>query len=197
MAAPTESVETSDLFANGRPRKEGFPLSGLASDGSMVTMMLWPDVDHVSCEYSRDGPASEREAGEFTIGVTWTVPHFGGQRPWLHCSSEVCARRVGRLFPVDALLLCRACGQLRYRSQAKAFPDIVRPLRRAQKLRERLRVGPVLGGPLRRPSGMHQQTYERLSAEIIDIEQAVADDIEIPTREGLESVRQLFREFLN
>ncbi len=197
MTESTESVETSDLFAGGRPQKEGFFLSGPGSDGSTVTMMMWPEVDHVRCAYIRHDSDGGREEGELVVGVSWTVPNFGGQRPWIHCGSEGCARRVGRLFLVDTLLLCRACARVRYLSQAKAFPDIVRPLRRAQKLRERLGVGPVLGGPLRRPSGMRQRTYERLSTEVTEIEQTVADQIGFPTRERLEEVRQLFCEFLD
>ena len=196
MTVSTESVEVSDLFDLGRPRKEGFFLSGAGSGGSAITMMLWPEVDQVRCEYARHQPESQREEGELVIAVSWTVPNFGGRRPWMHCPSERCGRRVGRLFLVEGLVMCRRCARLRYRSQAKAFPVIFRSLRRAQKLRERLGAGPMLGGPLRRPTGMHRRTYECLSAEIIDIERTVAAHIGLPTRERLEEVRRMFPEFL-
>ncbi|MDG4594674.1 MAG: hypothetical protein P9F75_03105 [Candidatus Contendobacter sp.] len=64
-----------------------------------------------------------------------------------------------------AIFACRHCYRLAYPSQREAPHD--RAAQRANKIRARLGWEPgILNGPgWCKPKGMHQRTYERLSAE--------------------------------
>ncbi len=49
-----------------------------------------------------------------TIGLAWTLCHFGGWRPWFSCPD--CGRRVAVLYIVSAVR-CRHCLNLSYNSK--------------------------------------------------------------------------------
>jgi hypothetical protein len=93
------------------------------------------------------------------IPVTWTLCHFGGARPWLHCP---CRRRVARLFKGLGGYYCRQCfDNPRYASQAKSTQG--RLHFEACKLRLRLGGVASTAAPFPdRPRGMHRRTYARL-----------------------------------
>jgi hypothetical protein len=94
------------------------------------------------------------------IRVSWTRCHFGGDRPWLHCS--FCKRRVAKLFHGMGAYFCRPCiGNPIYASQAKSTQS--RRHFEACKLRLRLDGIASLTAPFpERPRGMHRKTYARL-----------------------------------
>jgi hypothetical protein len=113
------------------------------------------------------GGATEWKSIEQRVPITWTVCHFGGQRPWFICSvysgGRYCGRRAAVLFAAGELFACRRCYGLAYASQQEAPRD--RSLSRAQKIRMQLGGSPSLLEPFPpKPRGMHTQTYMRLQA---------------------------------
>jgi hypothetical protein len=94
------------------------------------------------------------------IRVPWTQCHYGGARPWLHCS--FCKRRVVKLFHGMGGYWCRPCiGNPIYASQAKSTQS----RRHFEACKLRLRLGGIasLAAPFpERPRGMHRRTYARL-----------------------------------
>lgn len=170
MAESTPSIVTGDLFAAGEPRTT-LPLqtNWRQADGSSLELELHVDEERVTCAYSRSWPDGHRsERLEFEVQVSWTAPHYGGRRAWLHCSRKSCGRRVGRLFVVPPDLACRTCANIRYRTQAVARTERLRA--RARDIRARLGQDPYEALPLARPKGMHWTTYERLRDELYEIE---------------------------
>ena len=105
------------------------------------------------------------------IRVSWTPCHFGGARPWLHCS---CGRRVARLFKGLAGYYCRECfDNPRYASQSKSTQG--RLHFELCKLRLRLNGIASLTEPFpERPSGMHRKTYERLRNRAKQLESQIS-----------------------
>jgi hypothetical protein len=98
------------------------------------------------------------------IRVSWTRCHFGGARPWLHCS--FCQRRVARMFKGMGGFFCRACiGNPIYESQRRSAK--ARTYLKAYRLRQRLGGSrPVLDPIPERPYRMKRRTYGRLCARI-------------------------------
>lgn len=96
----------------------------------------------------------------YSVRLTWTPCHFGGQRPWFRCPVSGCGRRVAVLYG-GAIFACRRCHQLAYPSQNESRED--RLDRRVEKLRARLGWPPgFLKWADEKPKGMHWSTYERL-----------------------------------
>ena len=102
------------------------------------------------------------------IRVSWTRCHFGGARPWLHCT--YCDRRVARMFKGMGGYFCRACiGNPIYESQRRSKK--ARAYLKAYRLRSRLGGSrPVLDLVPKRPYGMKRKTYNRLCAQIERLE---------------------------
>ena len=105
------------------------------------------------------------------ISVSWTRPHIGGLRPWLHCP---CGRRVVRLFKGPACYQCRQCvGNPRYASQRKSTQG--RRHFEACKLRLRLNGIASLTEPFpERPRGMHKKTFQRLRRRAEQLEARIS-----------------------
>jgi hypothetical protein len=76
---------------------------------------------------------------------------------------------VGILAAASRLFLCRHCYRLKYSSQLET--DLERAQRKRDKLRERLGEKEWL-----KPKGMHQKTFDRLRARLIEAEMR-ADEI--------------------
>jgi hypothetical protein len=94
-----------------------------------------------------------------------TPCNFGGDRPWFLCPR--CARRVAVLHVRNTGFACRQCHRLVYASQSD--DECGRAWRRQAKLEARL------GPNWARPKGMHQQTHERLVAQLWNCERARED----------------------
>lgn len=86
---------------------------------------------------------------------------YGGVRPWFRCPK--CSRRVAVLFLRAAGFACRRCQRVAYASQSD--DPCGRTWRKQSKLEARLAEN------LKRPRGMHRQTYERLLAVIWQCEE--------------------------
>ena len=88
----------------------------------------------------------------------FTQTNFGGRRKWFECLS--CGRNCRVLYG-GTYYRCRTCWSLRYESQYE--PAWVRPISKAQKIRERLGGSLSLDDPFpEKPKGMHWTTYNRL-----------------------------------
>jgi len=98
------------------------------------------------------------------VTLEWTPCNFGGERPWFVCPGAGCGRRVAILYGPGRYFLCRRCYDLRYESQREN--GMIRALRRAQKIRERLGGSANMTEPFpEKPKGMHRRTYDRLFRE--------------------------------
>jgi hypothetical protein len=107
------------------------------------------------------------------ILMTWTLCHFGGQRPWFECPGRErrrrCGQRVAVLYKVGGFFLCRQCGGLTYQSQRQNSLSRLRS--KARKIRLRLGGDTDLHTPLPpKPKRMHARTYARLRQEGEEIE---------------------------
>jgi hypothetical protein len=103
-----------------------------------------------------------------SIRVSWMRCHYGGFRPWLHCSH--CDRRVARLFKGLGGYWCRpCCGNPIYESQRRS--EKARAYLQAYRLRQRLDGSrPVVDVIPPRPPGMRRRTYARLRARVERLE---------------------------
>jgi hypothetical protein len=113
----------------------------------------------------------------YRVPLTWTLCHYGGQRPWFLCPGDGCGRRVAVLFG-GRYFLCRHCHNLAYESTREAPHS--RYLRKTQKIRTRLGGSASIYERFpEKPKGMHWRTYWRLQTEAYTTElaswQALAD----------------------
>jgi hypothetical protein len=142
--------------------------------GDWVTfrpMLRWPIIAQLRvARYAillelRDRPPQR-------IRVSWTRPHLGGERPWMHCPH--CQRRVAKLYEGFGGYFCRRCvGNPIYASQALSAH--ARPHFQASKLRLRLGGEASLNAPLpERPRGMHRRTYRGLKSCLLKLEANVS-----------------------
>ena len=131
---------------------------------SFRPILRWPSIAlvrvarYVILLELRDRPSQR-------IQVSWTRPHLGGERPWMHCPH--CERRVAKLYEGFGGYFCRACiGNPIYASQALSAQ--ARPHFQACKLRLRLGGEASPAAPLpKRPRRMHRRTYERLKHRLL------------------------------
>ena len=134
-------------------------------DGEIVaSIQVVAETDRVTLSYRHRRAGEDWKSEEYPVGLSWTPCTFGGQRAWFICPAAGCGRRVAILYG-GSIFACRHCHGLVYRSQRESVGD--RAARRAEKIRARLGWEPgILNGPgWRKPKGMHQRTYERLSTE--------------------------------
>ncbi len=103
------------------------------------------------------------------VRVTWTACHYGGRRPWFACA---CGRRAAKLYVVRGSFRCRLCHDLVYRSQRERLT--FRLLRKAQRIRHRLRWQTGEVDFHAKPKRMHGPTYARLCKHLDDAEQTAS-----------------------
>jgi hypothetical protein len=138
------TISTQSWKRNGKPDGS---IEAYAKDDCLVLVYNWR------------GDGAEWEEVRETIGLTWSDCNYGGSRPWFVCPG--CARRVGKLFGVGKLFLCRHCYNIAYSSQNETSYD--RLLRKVQGIRERLGGSGNLSMPFPpKPKGMHYETYYRI-----------------------------------
>ncbi len=160
---------------------------GLYKSGN-VSSLFWKGSDNAP------GPSMQVTGGEdaITLSYSWRrgdAPwqkheervalrhherHFGGSETYFLCPR--CAKTVKRLYGGGVHYLCRTCHDLVHASTQERPGN--RATRKNQKLRRRLGVEIGLGdwiGP--KPKGMHQKTFEKISARIHEAEAEVYDDM--------------------
>lgn len=136
------------------------------SDGGWIELCPKPDLLLLVYRYRGHNTGGEWRDVEEEVRLDWTVPHYGGRRPWFLCPA--CSRRAAKLYG-GARFLCRRCARLAYPSQNENVLD--RRLRRANKIRLRLGGEPgMLTDFPWKPKGMHWRTYARLRQEVQEAE---------------------------
>ena len=108
-------------------------------------------------EYTLNGKHDVKDVAR----LTGTPCNYGGTRQWFAC--PCCGGRCAVLY-LGERVACRKCYQLQYPSQSDDVTDAT--WRKQRKLEAKL------GGAnyWRKPKGMHQATFDRIRAEIIDLE---------------------------
>lgn len=155
------ALDIRRLHRDGCLGREGSgPVTVTWSGAGTSSITVVPDRTGVVLEYSVcDG--EDQEGHSERIVIKRTKCYFGGSRPWWFCPH--CGRRCAILYG-GRHFWCRACHDLRYRSQNESKSE--RLLRRAEILRARMGVSGSVFGPFPpKPRGMHIKTYRRLRDE--------------------------------
>ena len=81
--------------------------AGLLADGwtTLQPSLRWPSIVTMRAARYRVLLELRNQSAPQSIRVSWTPCHFGGDRPWLHCTH--CDRRVARLFKGFGGYCCR------------------------------------------------------------------------------------------
>lgn len=121
------------------------------SDPNAATLVL-----HYTITDNRSG-----EKRDYTqrIALSYTVPHYGGRRWWMHCPAT--GARVAKLYMPDGgeTFASRKAWRLGYQSQRVSGRDAA--FERLFRLQRRLGSEQGWGAFLTRPKGMHRRTFER------------------------------------
>jgi hypothetical protein len=96
------------------------------------------------------------------VRLTSTKCNLGGERFWFRCPK--CDMRTASIFLIGPPFKCRVCLSLTCQSKRERHPH--RVLRRAGRLRKRLRGTGDAFSFGSKPQGMHRRTYERLVERI-------------------------------
>jgi len=93
------------------------------------------------------------------VPLSFTVPHFGGRRWWMHCPLN--GSRVGKLYCPQGgdIFASRTAWRLGYRSQRVS--DRYKPFERLFALQKRLGCKEAWLEPIERPKGMWRRTFDR------------------------------------
>lgn len=97
------------------------------------------------------------------VPLSYTLPHFGGKRWWMHCPST--GERVGKLYcPAGAeLFASRKAYRIGYRSQRVTDREAI--FERLFCIQKKLGCEQGWGNWITRPKGMHHKTFERYQDE--------------------------------
>lgn len=130
------------------------------------------ELGRVILTYRHRSSGDEWEDVSYSVHLTTTPCHIGGERHWFLCPAPGCGKRVAVIYG-GGIFACRKCHQLAYSSQREDAGD--RAARRAHRIRERMGWpgGVLQGGDWGKPKGMHWRTYERLRDEHDTCEHAV------------------------
>ena len=139
--------------------------------GDWVTLrplFRWPSIATMRVARYRILVELRNQSAPQSIRVSWTPCHYGGFRPWLHCS--YCDRRIARLFKGFGGYCCRVCcGSPIYESQRRSAK--ARAWLQAYRLRQRLGGSrPVVDAIPPRPPGMTRKSYARLCVRVERLE---------------------------
>jgi hypothetical protein len=119
-----------------------------------------PDDATLVLQYTiTDHDSSEVSDCTQRIRLSYTVPHYGGKRWWMHC--PVNGARVGKLYmPQGAETFASgAVWRLGYHSQRISAQDTA--FERLFRLQRRLGCTQGWGRGITRPKGMHHRTFDR------------------------------------
>lgn len=120
------------------------------------------EVDHIRLRYTNKRNGESRDF-DYTVRLSRSSCHYGGDRAWFICPAQGCGRRVAILYG-GSVYACRHCHQLAYESQRETSSD--RAIRRADAIRDRLKWEPgILNPDGWKPKGMHWRTFWRLKAD--------------------------------
>ena len=154
-----DTIDVRELHRAGLLTGDGFTLRPL---------LRWPRIATMRVARYRILVELRNQSVPQSIRISWTRCHYGGFRPWLHCS--YCERRVARLFKGFGGYCCRACcGNPVYESQRRSAK--ARAYLQAYRLRQRLGGSrPVVDAIPPRPPGMTRKTHARICARLQKLE---------------------------
>ncbi len=109
---------------------------------------------------------ANEKAVRLPIRLTRTECNYGGERVWFLCPH--CGKRSAILYLTSGTFACRHCSKLAYASQSE--DAISRLWRKQRKIERRLAGSAGEWNGWRKPKGMHQTTFDRLRAAIVEIE---------------------------
>ena len=106
-------------------------------------------------------------------GLVYSTRNLGGQQVYFQCQ---CGKRVIFLYIDGYSIACRLCHGLLYESQFNH--KYQQQATKAARLRARIGGPPALLQPLpERPKGMHRETYDRITYQILAYEIAAAREL--------------------
>ncbi len=128
-----------------------------------------PDACRVLLSYRWTPYAGEPQRVCCSVPLCRTRCNYGASRVWFTCPE--CDRRCALIYfgAPGGQYGCRRCAVVAYASQSEDWID--RLYRKQQKLAKRMAVG-ADDCIWRRPKGMHQSTYGRLTEQFFEIEEA-------------------------
>jgi hypothetical protein len=106
------------------------------------------------------------------VPLSYTVPHFGGRRWWMHC--PVNGSRVGKLYLPSGgdIFASRTAWRLGYHTQR--ITDHYRTVERLFAIQRKLGCDQGWGNhPWRKPKGMWQRTFDRHMERLWELEEQV------------------------
>ena len=132
-----------------------------------------PEAATLVLEYTfTDERTGEKRDYTQRIALSYTVPHYGGRRWWMHC--PVNGARVAKLYmpPGAEAFASRKAWRLGYHSQRIAGRDAA--FERLFRLQRRLGGEQGWGYGITRPKGMHHRTFERYARQYRQIDEQCA-----------------------
>lgn len=140
-----------------------FSWSWSRGDEPVGNISILVSSDHVRLIYTWAPYDCSRLPFDYPVWIERTTCHYGGSRPWFRCPR--CHRRCAVIYGVanDGRFGCRRCMRLAYASEAD--DKLSRLWRKLRKLEAKL------GEDYRRPKGMRHRTYERIFAQMDEVEE--------------------------
>lgn len=129
--------------------------------GNISSICDMADADNAVLELRFTASTCEADKRDYVqrVPLSYTVPHFGGRRWWMHC--PISGERVGKLYCPNgyATFASRKARGIAYQSQRSAPRD--KPFEALFRLQKRLGCREGWESPIRRPKGMWRRTYAR------------------------------------
>lgn len=121
--------------------------------------MTKPESAWLKLSYRVTPAGGEPRNVEQHIRLSYTSPHYGGRRWWMHCPST--GRRIAKLHlpPGGGMFASRESWRLAYRSQRAAHRD--RPFEKLFRLQRKLDSDEGWEADPYRPKGMWRRTFDR------------------------------------
>ena len=124
-------------------------------------------IDYLQLSFRHRNRGGEWQPVEQHIPFDRTACNFGGERLWFLCPN--CSKRVGLLYGVGKLFLCRHCYELPYSSQNSGHMDNL--IEQKHRLGERIFEHYEYGEGWGKKKGMHWSTFNRLHTKYERYEQ--------------------------
>jgi len=145
------------------PSDSGVAVRAIEDGG--YSLQILRDEGRATIPYGLAEARSSMSPRQF-ISLIATKPHLGGTRYWFRCPRHSCGRRCSVLYREVGsnarAFACRRCIRFQYTTQVLGTSDLCWP--RIWKLL--VRVDLDKRGKVRRPRGMHQRTFLRITRDL-------------------------------
>lgn len=163
------ALDVRQLARNGLLRPGAFSWRWTSNYGERVGSVgvrVADDAERLILSYQWTPYGSEPRHIECTLRIERTPCNYGGTRPWFRCPS--CGRRCAVVYYGAGRYACRRCVRVSYLSQCE--DETGRLWRRQRKIESKLAGGAAEWNGWQRPKGMHQETFDRLRRQILELE---------------------------